>query len=96
MATKTYRQKHTVPALALEVLKKWLDKTQPKVNPKGLLGQAISYTQNQFEKLKRFSSSGVVPISNIFCEQQAKKVAVGAKIGCLAMPAPGPVVRFTP
>lgn len=70
-----YRQLHTVPAL--EALKSWLDKNQPNLNPKGLLGQAISYTQNQFHKLERFAYNGELPISNIFCEQQAKKFAVG-------------------
>lgn len=70
-----HRQEYTVPALA--DLKSWLDKTRPGVNPKGYLGEAISYTQNQFEKLQRYASTGDVPCSNIFCEQQAKKFAVG-------------------
>ncbi len=72
-----HRQEHTVPAL--QALKTWLDQTQPKLNAKGLLGDAVAYTQNQWDKLSRFADDGHLPISNIFCEQQAKKFAVGRR-----------------
>lgn len=70
-----YRQHHTLPAL--DRLKTWLDDTQPKLDKQGYLGKAVSYTQNQWEKLTRYATNGELPISNILCEQQAKKFAVG-------------------
>jgi transposase len=72
-----YRQAHTLPAL--DALKTWLDKTQPRINSGGTLGKAISYTQNQWGKLIHYTTNGELPISNILCEQQAKKFAVGRK-----------------
>ena len=70
-----WRQAHSLPALSR--LKDWLDKNQPNVNPKSALGDAISYTRNQWDKLTRYVTDGHIPISNILCEQQAKKFAVG-------------------
>jgi transposase len=56
------RQERAVPVL--EGFKTWLDAQKPDVLPKSPLGAAIGYVQNQWEALKRYTSSGYVSIDN--------------------------------
>ena len=48
----------------LDKLKQWLDKNQPLILPKGLLGKAITYTQNQWPYVTRYIDDGLLDIDN--------------------------------
>lgn len=50
---RRFRQQHSVPIL--NALKSWLDDIEPKVPPDSKLGDAVSYTLNQWEYLTRWS-----------------------------------------
>jgi transposase len=56
------RQERSVPVL--ENFKAWLDAQKPDVLPKSPMGAAIGYVQNQWEALKRYTSSGYLSIDN--------------------------------
>jgi transposase len=63
----------------LESFKTWLDAQKPDVLPKSPLGAAIGYVQNNWEALKRYTSSGFLSIDNNVSEQQMKIIATGRK-----------------
>jgi transposase len=71
------RQERSVPVL--EHFKTWLDAQKPDVLPKSPLGGAIGYVQNQWEALKRYTSSGFLSIDNNVSEQHMKIIAIGRK-----------------
>src|SRR3954469_23196591 len=71
------RQERAVPVL--EALEKWLGEQKPDVLPKSPMGGAIGYVQNQWEALKRYTSSGYLSIDNNVAEQHMKTVATGRK-----------------
>jgi transposase len=71
------RQERSVPVL--EHFKTWLDAQKPDVLPKSPLGGAIGYMQNQWEALKRYTSSGSLSIDNNVSEQHMKIIATGRK-----------------
>ena len=50
---RRFRQKHSVPVL--NALKAWLDAIAPKVVPDTKLGDAVSYTLNQWDYLTRYT-----------------------------------------
>ena len=47
--------------------------------PKSPLGGAIGYVQNNWEALKRYTSSGYLSIDNNVAEQHMKTIATGRK-----------------
>ena len=63
----------------LEAIEKWLFQEKDKVLPKSLLGKAISYALNQWDKLIEFTKNPLVPIDNNYLEAQIKNFAVGRK-----------------
>jgi transposase len=71
------RRKHSVPVL--NGLKEWLDKMAPKVVPDTKLGDAISYTLNQWEYLTRYTEDGRMPIDNNLLERDIRVFATGRK-----------------
>ena len=71
------RQERAVPVL--ENFKAWLDAQKPDVLPKSPMGAAIGYMQNQWEALKRYTSSGYLSIDNNVAEQHMKTIATGRK-----------------
>jgi transposase len=71
------RQERAVPVL--EAFGKWLEAQKPDVLPKSPLGGAIGYVQNQWEALKRYTSSGYLSIDNNVAERQMKIIATGRK-----------------
>jgi transposase len=71
------RQERAVPVL--ESFKTWLDARKPDVLPKSPLGAAIGYVQNQWEALKRYTSSGYLSIDNNVAERHMKIIATGRK-----------------
>ena len=71
------RQQHSVPVL--NALKHWLDEIAPKVLPESKLGDAVSYTLNQWEYLTRYTEDGRMPIDNNLLERDIRVFATGRK-----------------
>ncbi len=71
------RQKKSVPLL--QHIKKWLDDVAPKTPPQGLLGKAISYTLNQWERLERYTQSGLLRPDNNLAENAIRPFVIGRK-----------------
>ncbi len=72
-----FRQQHSVPIL--NALKVWLDDIAPKVLPDSKLGDAVSYTRNQWEYLTRYTEDGRMPIDNNLLERDIRIFATGRK-----------------
>jgi len=71
------RQKKSKPLL--EKFKAWVEELLPGTPPKSALGQALSYTHNQWGKLTRHLDHPEMPAHNNYAEQQIKQFAVGRK-----------------
>ena len=63
----------------LNSLGEWIKKTVPAATPKSPLGQALTYTINQWTALTRFLEDGALEIDNNACERALRQVAVGRK-----------------
>ena len=72
-----YRQEHSVPLL--DKLKIFLEKNANKVPADSLTGLAITYMQNQWEKLVVYCTNGELRISNILAENAIRPFVVGRK-----------------
>ena len=72
---KDFRQREAVPVL--EELKKLMLATQPKTDPSCLLGKAIAYTVNQWERLRRYVDNGHVEIDNNAVERAIRPFVIG-------------------
>lgn len=72
-----FRQQHSVPIL--NALKAWLDDIAPKVLPDSKIGDAVSYTLNQWEYLTRYTEDGRMPIDNNLLERDIRIFATGRK-----------------
>lgn len=69
------RQAHAVPLLT--ELGRWLE--QQAFLPKSLIGQAATYTRNQWQALNRYVEDGEVSIDNNAAERAMRPVAIGRK-----------------
>jgi len=58
-------------------LKIWLD--EQELLPKSLIGQAATYTRNQWDALERYLEDGDLSIDNNVSERCVKPVAIGRK-----------------
>jgi hypothetical protein len=65
--------------LELREFADWPDAQASLVLPKSPMAQAISYTQNQWEALRRFTEHGFLNIDNNASERALRAVAVGRK-----------------
>jgi transposase len=74
---RRFRQRHSVPIL--NALKEWLDEIAPKVLPESKLGDAVSYTLNQWNYLTRYTEDGRMPIDNNLLERDIRIFATGRK-----------------
>ncbi|MDD1501136.1 IS66 family transposase [Agrobacterium sp. CNPSo 3708] len=74
---RRFRQQHSLPVLT--ALKSWLDNIAPKVVPDTKLGDAVSYTLNQWDYLTRYISDGRMPIDNNILERDIRVFATGRK-----------------
>ncbi|MER8733557.1 transposase, partial [Mesorhizobium sp. M1227] len=74
---RRFRQQHSVPIL--HALKAWLDDIAPKVLPDSKLGEAVSYTLNQWGYLTRYTEDGSMPIDNNLLERDIRIFATGRK-----------------
>lgn len=63
----------------IDGFRKWLDNIMPAVLPKSLLGIAVKYARNQWQKLLRFLEEGRIEISNNRAERSIKPFVIGRK-----------------
>jgi len=71
------RQEKAAPLI--EEFKLWMELTATKVLPKGPMGQAIGYVQNQWEALTRYLEDGRLEMTNNAAERAVKPFAIGRK-----------------
>jgi hypothetical protein len=71
------RRQHAAPRL--EALGAWLQVTATQVLPKGPMGQAITYAQNQWGALTRYLEDGRLAMTNNAAERALKPFAIGRK-----------------
>jgi len=74
---RALRQEKARPILS--ELKAFLDERSVEVPPESLIGQAISYTLGQWEKLARYADYGFVPIDNNLLENAIRPFVIGRK-----------------
>jgi transposase len=71
------RQERAAPILA--EFRVWLDEQRPGVVPKSPIGQAMTYTLNQWDALLRYTEDGALSIDNNISERTVKIPAIGRK-----------------
>lgn len=71
------RQLHAKPIV--KELHNWLIKHEDKIPPKSKLGEAISYSLNQFDKFQRDLEDGQLSIDNNRAERAIKPFVIGRK-----------------
>lgn len=76
-SVRRFRQQHSIPVLT--ALKVWLDDIAPTVLPDTKLGDAVSYTLNQWDYLTRYTDDGRMPIDNNILERDIWVFATGRK-----------------
>ena len=76
-ARQQLRQERAKPLL--EEFKSWLTEAAQAVLPKSLLGVAINYTLNQWEKLQTYLDHGDVSIDNNITERDIRPFTTGRK-----------------
>jgi len=72
-----YRLLHSRPIL--DAFSAWLKRYAPQATPKGPLGKAIGYCQNQWEKLTAFLKDGRLELDNNRAERTIKSFVIGRK-----------------
>ena len=71
------RQQEAIPILA--ALKKWLDKSLKHPVKSAKLSKALTYLNNQWPKLIRYTENGAWPIDNNLAENSIRPFVVGRK-----------------
>ena len=71
------RQEKAVPVLVQ--FKLWLHDLAPKTPPQGLLGKAVSYALNQWERLESYTLDGLLRPDNNLAENAIRPFVVGRK-----------------
>ncbi len=71
------RQEHALPILT--DFRVWLDGQRAAVLPKSPIGQAFTYTLNQWQALLRYTEDGALSIDNNISERTVKIPALGRK-----------------
>lgn len=72
-----HRQQHAVPVL--DNLKTWMVENYKAVLPKSIIGQAIYYSLQRWDKLCAYTSDGRLQIDNNLVENAIRPVAIGRK-----------------
>lgn len=72
-----HRQEKAKPILA--EFHTWLKENQEKVLPKSLIGKAINYTLNQWDKLVTYLEDGYISIDNNVTERDIRPFTTGRK-----------------
>ena len=60
-------------------LRQWLEKSLPQAPPKSLLGKALHYLNNQWDKLVRYCDEGYLRMDNNLAENAIRPFVVGRK-----------------
>lgn len=76
-ALRAARQQHAVPLLTM--FEAWLKQAQDQVLPKSPIGQAFTYTLNQWQALCRYTEDGALDIDNNLAERMVKLPAIFRK-----------------
>ena len=63
----------------LDDIRKWVNESKPRVAPKTLIGKAVNYLDNQWEKLIRYIDDGRLNIDNNHAENAIRPYVVGRK-----------------
>lgn len=63
----------------LEEFKKWIDYTVEQVPPTSLLGKAINYTLNEWQRLIRYTEDGHMSPDNNTVENAIRPFVIGRK-----------------
>ena len=63
----------------LDGFRRWLEEIRGCVLPKSGMGEAVSYTLNQWVPLTRFLDNGLLPLENNAAERAMRQVAIGRK-----------------
>ncbi len=71
------RQKEAIPIF--DQFKPWLDKKINQTPPKGLLGMAVRYTLDQWQRLIRYAEDGRITPDNNLAENAIRPFVVGRK-----------------
>lgn len=74
---RRFRQQHSLPVL--NALKVWLDNIAAKIEPDTKLGNAVSFTLNQWNYLTRYISDGRMPTDTNILERDIRVFATGRK-----------------
>ena len=74
-ALRAARQQYAAPIL--NEFEAWLRSEQANVLPKSMIGQAFTYTLNQWEALCRYTEDGAIEIDNNVAERMVKLPAIG-------------------
>lgn len=73
----SYRNEHSAPLL--DEYFAWVKEMSSKVLPKSKLGEAITYSRNQEQQLRRYLEDGRLEISNNIAERAVKPFVIGRK-----------------
>ena len=73
------RQKESIPVL--EKPGGWIDRNLDKVPKDSLTGKALTYVNNQWDKLVVYCEDGRLNISNVLAENAIRPFVVGRKVG---------------
>ena len=87
------RQKKSVPLLTQ--FKTWLDKSPPNVLPQSLLGKALNYALNRWDKAIRYCDDGRLDIDNNRSERATKPFVMWRKAWLFSQTANGAYASAT-
>ena len=77
-ALRDARQQHAEPIL--DAFEQWLVASEQQgLLPKSKIGEAHTYTSNQWQALRRYTADGVLSIDNNVAERTVKGAAIGRK-----------------
>jgi transposase len=68
-----------IPAITISATRESLRTLRPLGAPQSALGQAVTYTLNQWPKLRRIFDHGHVELSNNLAENSMRPIALGRK-----------------
>ena len=72
-----YRRQHAGPVLA--AFADWLSEQRPRVLPKSVIGEAVTYASNQWQTLGIYLTDGRLTIDNAPAEQAIRPLCVGRR-----------------
>lgn len=74
-----YKERQKLSKPIIDKLKNWMIKSLGQVPPKSTLGLALSYLNNQWDRIFRYIDNGAYPIDNNFAENAFRPFVVGRK-----------------